>query len=483
MISEIKLLQIQILIHRHLLLSVVFFFFASLLYLESSIPQTVPSRNIPKNIQRQPAMVESPIFRKVADQIRFHVEKFQLDNGLTVLLHEDHSTPLVNIQHWFRVGSRHEQPGKTGLAHFFEHLMFKGTKKYPDFNSMMRKHGLENNAFTSHDYTGYYTVGTQETMELILDIESDRMQNLLFEQSKIDSEREVVKEERRSRLDNSIHGTLRAAMFGSVFKVHPYKATVLGSMADLNGASIDDLKAFYKTHYAPNNGVLIIVGAISIAKAKKIIKKYYGSIPPQPLPDRTIPTEPQQMAPRKVTLKKEVQAPIFYYAYKITKAGSDDAYALDILASILGSGESSRLHQSLVVKSRLATSSSAYAYTPKNPGVLAIFTSMQPNKSTKQAQKKVLKIISRFRHFLVTDLELTKAKNQVMRAYVDSLKSISGKTETLALNEIYFGDYSQFFLDVDRYQRVTKEDVLAVAQKYLNPTQKSLVEIVKKETL
>ena len=416
----------------------------------------------------------------VADQMRFPVEKFKLDNGMVVLLYEDHSAPLISFQQWYRVGSRNESPGRTGLAHFFEHLMFKGTKKYPHFDAILRKNGGANNAFTSHDYTGYYENMPSGTEELILDIESDRMRRLLFKQSEVDSEREVVKEERRLRYENSVSGSLREALYRSVFKVHPYKWAIIGSMKDLNAASIDDMKEFYKRYYAPNNSVLVVAGDISIPETKKLVEKYYGHIPSESLPDRKISAEPEQMGKRQITLKKNVQAVTFAYGYKSTPVGTDDAYALDLLSFILGSGESSRLYRALVRKSNLAVSVSSVSYTPRDPGMFYVVVAMRPKKNVKRAQKIVLRELSRFRHSLVSDVELEKAKNNVMRSYIDLLKSISGKAELLAWAEITFGDYQQIFQDIDRYQKVTKEEIFKVAKMYLKPSQSSLVQVVKK---
>ena len=416
----------------------------------------------------------------VADQIRFPVEKFKLDNGMVVLLYEDHSAPIISFQQWYRVGSRNEKLGRTGLAHFFEHLMFKGTKKYSDFASIVDKNGGDWNAFTSHDYTGYYENMPSGTESLILNLESDRMVNLLFKQNEVDSEREVVKEERRLRVENSIYGSLIEATYRTVFKVHPYKWPVIGSMKDLNAASIDDMKAFYKSYYAPNNSVLVVGGDISIPETKKLVEKYYGPIPSQPLTNHDIPAEPEQMGQRRVTLKKNVQAVTFTYTYKGTRVGTDDSYALDLLSSILGDGQSSRLHRDLVRKSKLATSVSVGSHASKDPGTFYINVSMKPQKSVKQAEKIVLRQLYLLRTSLVSKLEMKKAKNQAIRSYVDLLKSIAGKARVLAWSEIVFNDYQRIFQDIDKYQSVTKEQILNVARKYLKPKQSSFVQVVKK---
>ncbi len=416
---------------------------------------------------------------QVSTQIRFPVEKYVLDNGLTVLIHEDHSLPILSFHQWFRVGSKDEQPGRTGLAHFFEHLMFKGTTKYDgdEFDRMIQANGGSNNAFTSKDYTGYYVNLPSDKLELAIDIESDRMRNLVFDQKEIDSEREVVKEERRFRVDNSIMGFLNEQIFATVFKVHPYKWPVIGYMKDLNAASMDDMKEFYRVHYAPNNAVVVIAGAVSASKAKKLVDKYYGNIPSQRLPERKFAQEPKQSGGRIVNLTRSVQAPMFAVLYPAPKAGEADAFTLDLLSNIMSNGNSSRLYNRLVYRSELLDSISTSNYTPQEPGLFQIIGTMKPGADMEKALNAVYGELYRMRTALVSDLELEKAKNQVMFDYVSGLKTIAGKAQALAANEIIFGDYSQMFKDLARYQSVTKEDIKSAASRYLMPEQRSLVRV------
>ena len=417
--------------------------------------------------------------KSVSYQIHFPVEKFKLDNGMVVLIYEDHSAPLVSIQQWYRVGSRNEVPGRTGLAHFFEHMMFKGTQKHPLFDVPLKKLGISNNAFTSNDYTGYHETVPRGSEEIVFDLESDRMTNLIFEQEEIDKEREVVKEERRLRVENNVFRSLRILTYSTVFKVHPYKWPVIGSMKDLNAASIEDMKNFYKSYYSPNNSVLVVGGDISIPRIKKLVKKYYEKIPFQSMPKRKIMMEPQQKGHRRVTLKRNVQAKAFIYAYKGVRLGNKDSYALSLLGSILGSGQSSRLHRALVREGQLATSASSYSRASKDPGTFFITVSMLPGKSVQRAESIVLREVDLIQSSLVSDKELEKAKNSMMKAYVDSLKSISNKANLLAWAEISFGDYTQLFRELEYYQAVTKEDILRVAKKYLTLSQSSFVQVVK----
>lgn len=432
---------------------------------------------VPPTVAKPPApqAVKQP--EDIGSQIRFKVEKFKLPNGLTVLLHENHSAPIISYQTWFRVGSKNEEPGFTGIAHLFEHMMFKGAKRYSgeQFDTILQANGATNNAFTTNDYTGYYEDLPSSKLELVMDIESDRMENLQITKEHLDSEREVVKEERRYRVDNNPTGILREGLYGAAFRVHPYRWPVIGYMQDLGNITVEKANEFFKTYYAPNNAVVSISGDFDSAEAKKLISKYYGDLKSQPIPDKPRPTEPDQLSPRSQFLSRPVQNVTFTIAYHTPKAGSDEAYALDLLANILGNGPSSRLYQRLVYKDQQATSAMTFNSTHQDAGLFQIFVSMKPGGNFAAAQRAVYGEMWRPRNLLVSDEELQKAKNQVMKGYVDSLKTVHGKAETLALNEVLFGDYEMLFKDLDRYNKVTAEQIRAVAKKYLSPEKSTLV--------
>ena len=417
-----------------------------------------------------------------AQQIRFPVTKWTLDNGLEILVHEDYSTPLVSFHQWYRVGSRNEQPGMTGIAHFFEHLMFKGTKKFTseDFEHLIQSNGGTNNAFTSYDYTGYYVDLPASKIDVIFKMESDRMTNLIFDPTSIQSEREVVKEERRYRLDNNVSGYMNEATFASVFKVHPYRWPIIGSMKDLNAITLEQFKDFYRTYYSPNNSILVIAGAVSAKKVKALAEKYYASIPAQKIPNAKIPVEPEQKGQRSVTLRKDVQNPYFTMAYKAVEAGHKDQYAFDLLSNILSEGPSSRLYKRLVYKEQLVSSIYSYAYTPKNPGLFRVVGSVKPDASLRKAIKSINSELYKIRTKKVSAKELQKAKNQVVKSYVDALKTVSGKARAIATNQILFGNYEVMFEDIDKYLAVTEDDILRVAKKYLQPRKRSLIRVLPK---
>ena len=413
-------------------------------------------------------------------KIHLDVEKYQLANGLTVLLYEDHSSPSFSFHQWFRVGSVNEQPGRTGLAHFFEHLMFKGTAKHPprEYEKIVQSNGGIFNAFTTNDYTGYYASMPAGKLESVVELEADRMRNLAFDAKEIQNEREVVKEERRMRFDNDVMGSMQESIFRTVYKVHSYHTMAIGSMKDLNAASIDDLKAFYNTYYSPNNAVIVIVGDFQKSEAKHLIQKYYGSIPSQLIPAETVTPEPEQKSPRKLVIKRPVQNPTVAVTYLTSKSGDSDTYALDLLSNILGEGVSSRLHRKLVYTRQIVSAISSSSWTPKYPGIFQITASVKPGVSTDSVVDAVLAEINAFRNGLVTDLELEKAKNQIMMSFVSGLKTNAGKAHALAINEVLTKDYRNLFSDLDRYQAVTKEQIQQVAKKYLAPQRRSVVEVV-----
>lgn len=407
----------------------------------------------------------------ISSQIRFPVEKYTLPNGLVVLLTQDHSAPIVSYHTWFRVGSKDEEPGYTGIAHLFEHMMFKGAKRYSgeDFDKILQANGATNNAFTSHDYTGYYENLPSSKLELVIDIESDRMQNLQISDAHLQSEREVVKEERRYRVDNNPMGMLNEALYGTAFRVHPYRWPVIGYMSDLNNINLEKSMEFYRQFYAPNNAIIVVSGDFKSTEAKKLIEKYYAKIPSQEIKRRPRPPEPAVTSSRTQFVTKDVQNVTFAIAYHTPKAGTEESYALDLLSNIMGRGTSSRLYKRLVYKDQVASGVYAYNNTNVDSALFTYVVSMKPGANFGQAQRAVYGETWQVRNRQVTEAELEMAKNQTMKDYVDGLKTAHGRARALALNEVLFGDYTRLFTDLDRYTRVTAEQIKGVASKYLAP--------------
>ncbi len=410
-------------------------------------------------------------------KISLPVTKFTLENGLTVLLLEDHSVPMVSYHTWYRVGSRDESPGVTGAAHMLEHMMFKGAKKYDgkSFDRIFHENGITNNAFTTNDYTGFFENLPSSKLELVMDMEVDRMSSLSLNPADLKSEKEVVKEERRWRVDNNPMGLVRELMMGTVFKYNPYHWPVIGYMKDISNYDVEKLRFFYNTYYVPNNAVLVLVGDFKAGKVKSLIENYYGKLAYRPLPRRNYPREPLQEVQQNATLKKDVQNSSFVVAFQSPRQGEPDMYPLDLAANILGNGTSSRLYKRLVYQKQIATSAYAFNYAMRESGVFAVGVNMKPGLGIQEALDISYNELWKLRNQKVTDKELAKAKIQIMKDLVDSLKTMDGKARALAVNEIVTGTYESLFTDLEKYELVTAEDIKKVSEKYTNQTQRSVI--------
>lgn len=411
------------------------------------------------------------------------VTRFTLKNGLTVLLLEDHTVPMISYHTWYKVGSRDESEGVTGAAHMLEHMMFKGAKKYSgkQLDHLFHENGITNNAFTSNDYTGFYENIPSSKLELVMDIEVDRMKNLALQAEDLLSEKEVVAEERRWRIDNNPMGFLRESLMATVFKSHPYGWPVIGFMKDINAYDIEKLRYFYNTYYVPNNAVLVIVGDFDTKKTKKMVEKYYGTLTFKEVPHKNIKPEPVQTVQRNTVIRKDVQNTSFAIAFQSPKIGEADMYALDLAASILGDGSSSRIYKRLVYERQLATSAYAYNYSLQDGGIFSVGVNVIPGQTKDQALEISYNEIWKLRNKKVTDQELEKAKTQVIKNIVDGLRTIDGKARSLATNEIVTGSYQAIFTDLEKYQQVTADDILRVANKYLQQTQRSIISLEPKK--
>ncbi len=416
--------------------------------------------------------------------IKFDVEKEVLPNGLTVLYHSDRTIPLVSYHTWFKVGSKDEKTGLTGIAHLFEHMMFKGSKKYSgdQFDLILQSNGATNNAFTTQDYTGYHIDAPSSKLELLMDIESDRMATLKIDKAALDSEREVVKEEKRFRVDDNPMGLLWQAIYATAFRVHPYKNAVIGTMEDLGNVSPEIAQNFHRLFYSPSNAVIVIAGDFDLNETKKMIRRYYGAIPRQPVTRTVHPPEPNQSSPRSNFIKRDVKGWTFAINYAVPASGTEESYALDLLSVIMGNGPSSRLYKRIVYKEQRATSASTSNNTLQDGGLFQIFVTMKPETTEALAQKQFLATqrsiygeMWRPRNMPVTAAELERARNQIVVSQVESLKTLHGKAEALATNEILFGDYTRVFTDVDKYMKITPAQIQKAARKYLSPERSNLV--------
>ncbi len=412
-------------------------------------------------------------------KINFDVVKFKLDNGLTVLLHEDHSVPMISYHTWFKVGSQNEYPGITGVSHMLEHMAFKGTENFRSgsFSETFKKNGIHDNAFTSRDYTGYHSTFPSDKLSLVVKMEADRLKGLVFSEDDFLSEREVVKEERRSRVDNNPQGLLYEVLFSTVFRVHSYRWPVIGWMKDIESYTVDKIKNYWNDFYSPSNAVLVIVGDFKQESLRSLIQNQYNVIPKREVKTTRVIKEPEQKGQRNASLVRNVQSAYFVMGYQTPKSGSDEAYALDLLANLLGYGESSRLYKRLVYKEQKVNSAFSYNMSFKDNGIFFVGVNVKSGVEVDKVIPGVFSEVWSFRAKKITEKELEKAKNQVMKSYVDGLTTIDGKATAFAINEIYHDSYKVLFSDLDRYHQVTIEQIQQVAEKYLHPSRRTIVRL------
>lgn len=410
-------------------------------------------------------------------RIDFPVEKHVLPNGLTLLLAEDHTVPMISYHTWYKVGSRDERPGITGSAHMLEHMMFQGSKKYSskELQTLMDRNGIEWNAFTTNDYTGFYMNLPSSKLDLVMDVEVDRMANLTLDPKNLASEHQVVAEERRLRVDNSPFGQLRETMMATVFKTSNYRWPVIGTMKDIEAYTVAPLREFHEKYYVPSNAVLVVAGDINPAKVKKAVEKAYGGLTSRKPPETEHPAEPPQKVQANAHLKRNVQTTSFTVAFQGAPNGHPDLYALDLAAMILGAGSSSRLYQRLVYQKQIASGASSSHSSLRDAGIFSINVTMKPGTPMDEALEIVYNEIYKLRNRPVSDAELRKAKTIVMKGLVDDLTTLDGKARSLASYEITSGSYANLFAELEKYEAVTAADIKRVADARMNQTQRSIV--------
>ena len=395
--------------------------------------------------------------------------EYDLDNGLHVILHQDNSTPIVGVTMMYHVGSKNEVVGKTGMAHFFEHLLFEGSENIGrgEFDKYIENAGGVLNANTSQDRTFYYEVLPSNQLELGLWLESERLLHAKVEKIGIETQREVVKEERRQRYDNTPYGTILEETFKRAYTEHPYRWTPIGSMEDLNAAKEEDFMEFYKTYYVPNNAVLSIAGDIDIPTTKKLISKYFKDIPKGTKP-MYIPEVKSTMLETEVrdTVYDNIQLPAVVQAYRVPANGDDDSYAVELLSKLLSQGESSRLQKSLVDEKQLALAVGAFPLGTEHPGITLAFCIANMGVDPKTAEEAMDAEIAKVQSELISNEELQKLKNQVEAEFVSGYTRVVGIAESLANYHMYKGDANLINTEIEKYLKVTPQDIQRVAKKY-----------------
>lgn len=400
-------------------------------------------------------------------------ERYTLDNGLTVILHEDRSTPMVAVNVWYRVGSGDEQPGRTGFAHLFEHVMFMGSQHVPvgAFDQWLEAAGANNNGSTNPDRTNYFEWMPSNALPLALWLEADRMGWLLptMDQSKLDVQRDVVKNERRQSYDNVPYGrafeTILAALYPAA---HPYSWPTIGSMADLSAASLDDVKAFFRTYYAPNNATLAIAGDFNRDSVKTWVQRYFGEIPRGPeMPARPAPQEVVVPKDTFVVLEDKVQLPRLYYAWPSVKAFDADDASLDLLSYVLAGDKNSRLYKRLVYEMQVAQDVSAFQISGRLDGMFRVVVTPKPGQTPARMAQLVNEEIRKVSAQGITERELARAQNTYRARFLDQLASVNGKADQLNFYDYFAGTPDYVRQDAARYAAVGAGDVQRVAREYL----------------
>lgn len=413
----------------------------------------------------------SAIYAQEANKIQF--EEFTLDNGLHVILHEDHSTPIVAVSIMYHVGSKNEDPNRTGFAHFFEHLLFEGSEniKRGEFDKYVENAGGTLNANTSFDRTYYYEILPSNQLELGLWLESERLLHARVEEVGIETQRQVVKEERRQRIDNQPYGTVLQETMARLFTKHPYRFPVIGFMEHLDAAQEADYKNFYKTFYVPNNAVLSIAGDLDIETTKKLVNKYFGTIPSGtiaiPRPDVQ---EPALAGEIRDTIYDNIQLPAVIQGFRIPSQGTDDYYAVSMLAQLLSQGESSRFNKELVDKQELALFVGTFPLDLEDEGVALTYSITNMGVDPLDLEQAMDKMYAQVREELITEKEFEKLQNQVESDFIQRNATMAGIAESLANYHMYFGDADLINNELSRYQAVTREDIKRVANKYFVKT-------------
>jgi zinc protease len=402
-----------------------------------------------------------------------------LANGMKVIVQEDHAIPNVAMYFFYKVGSRNEHPGATGVSHFFEHMMFNGAKKYgpKEFDRTMEMNGGSNNAYTSNDVTVYTDWFPSSALELMFDMEADRIRDLAFDPKMIESERGVVYSERRSSVDNSNGGMLSELAAAAAFEAHPYHWPVLGWPSDIESWTMEDLKSHWSMGYAPNNCVMVIVGDVRFDQVLALSRKYLEPIPRREPPPPVRTKEPEQLGERRVTLSKPAQLPIQIFLYHVPDAKNPDMPVLDVISTILSQGQSSRLYKRLV-DSQLALSAGGGVGDALDPTLFRFSIAPRSGVDPAATEKALFEELARLQSEPVPDAELRKAKNQMLADLYRRRKTIETRANLLGSYEVFRGDYAKLFTADQEIEAVTAEAIQRVAQKYFTSKNRTVATLI-----
>lgn len=419
-------------------------------------------------------------------QNRIDFTEYDLDNGLHVILHKDNSTPIVAVTISYHVGSKNENPERTGFAHFFEHLMFEGSENIgrSEFDKIAMNAGASLNANTSFDRTFYYLLLPSNQLELGLWMESERLLHLRIDSIGVETQRSVVKEERKQSYDNRPYGTLMEKTFSTAFKEHPYRWMPIGSAESINNATLEEFMEFHSIFYVPNNATLSIAGDIDVESTKKLVQKYFGDIPRGTKeiyrPDIV---EPVKTAEVRDTIYDNIQLPAVVQAYHIPAKGTPDYYALSMLTTLLSDGESSRMTKSIVDKQQKAMFVAAFPFALEDPGLFLVFGIVNSGVAPDDFENAINEEIAKTQQEELSDREFEKLRNKVENDFISRNSTMAGIAESLSDYHMYFGDANLINTEIDRYLAVTKADIKRVANQYLTKENRVVLYYLPKQTL
>ena len=415
------------------------------------------------------------LFGTFANAQKVEFEEFDLDNGLHVILHQDNSAPVVITSVMYDVGGKDYEPSRTGFAHFFEHLLFEGTQNIGrgEWFTVVSSNGGTNNANTSQDRTYYYEIFPSNNLELGLWMESERLMHPVINQIGVTTQNEVVKEEKRTSMDNVPYGNILGAIGENLFKAHPYKEKLVGEMEDLDAATLEEFQAYFKKYYVPNNAVLVVAGDIDKAKTKKMVKDYFGPIPKGNKPVRNFGKE----APITETIKAKfydnnIQIPAIIAAYRTPGFANRESYVLDMISAYLSGGKSSVLYKKLVDEKKMALQAQAINIPQVDYNIFAILNLPLGDVSLNSILDELDVEIAKIQNDLISERDYQKLKNQFENRYVNSNASVEGIAENLATNYLLKGDVNLINTEIDIYRTITREEIRDVAKKYLSPNQR-----------
>jgi zinc protease len=435
-----------------------------------------PSHAVAQPREKRAAAAKTPVLAKdVAVRV--------LKNGMNVIVWPDHDVPNVALYTWFRAGGRNERPGITGISHFFEHMMFNGSKNFPNgaFDPVLEAAGGSNNAYTTENVTVYQDWFPRNALETVFQLEADRICCLSLDSVSVESERGVVYSERRTSVDNNNQAFLDEQVQAAAYTAHPYGITVIGWPSDIERWTVADLKEYFRTYYAPNNATMIVVGDVTAAEIFALAERYLEPIPAQAPPPAVRTIEPPQLGERRVVVRRPGQTPFLQMVFHTKRASDPEAAALSLLDNILTAGESSRLYRRLVDQDQVAISVGAYELRGFDPGLYRIVVTVSPEKGIEACEKALLDELARLGLDGVTEAELKKARNTALASFWRRLSTIDGKAEAMGDAEIFRGDWREALTAPERYERVTTREIQALAKRLFDEKNRTVGLLIPEE--